>query len=101
MEIEAMGWMVAIAGAVAFGGLLYCLLDVVARDRLMRCPDTGSITFVRVGSTDRGEGEVPKVMGCELWPDRTGCAQGCLARYAETTPGLRVNLKALRPFETP
>lgn len=99
MDGGAVEWAVAIAGAVAFGGLFFWLLDVLARDRLMRCPETGSITFVRVAPAEHNQGESPVVKGCELWPGKVHCAQGCLARYSETTPGLRINLAALRPFD--
>lgn len=101
MDIETVAWIVAIACLVGFGGLLFWLMEVLSRDRLMRCPETGSVTFVRIGHVVGGEGKEPAVAvkGCELWPQKAGCAQGCLARYGETSPGLRVNLHALRPFE--
>ncbi len=101
VEADTVGWMVAVVGLLAFGGLLYWLIDLVSRDRMMRCPETGSITFVRVASAGDGDENARRatVTRCDLWPGKKGCAQGCLVRYSETTPGLRVNLNALRPFE--
>lgn len=64
--------------------------------RLMRCPETGGIAFV---DAEVGKETTPRVQSCDLWPARKGCAQGCLARYAQTTPGFLVNVDALRPFE--
>ena len=101
MDIETAVWIVVMIGAIAFVGVLYWLNDIVSRDRMMRCPETGSITFVRVAPVAGGAGNASEVTvtQCDLWPKRKDCAQGCLARYGETTPGLRGNLDALRPFE--
>ena len=101
MDIETAAWIVAIVGLVAFGGLSYWVIDTASRGRVMRCPETESIAFVRAVSAAGSEGKAPEVTvrQCDLWPERKDCAQGCLARYWETTPGLPVNLDALRPFE--
>ena len=97
MDNQVMAWTLVLISVTAFGALFYWLNDVVSKARmLMRCPETGTITFVRV--TRAGEGPV-KVAHCESWPERKNCAQGCLARYHEPTPGLHVNLDALRPFK--
>jgi hypothetical protein len=34
-----------------------------------------------------------------LWPERKGCAGGCLLRFEESRPGYLINIEALRPFE--
>ena len=101
MIFETVGGILAIAGLVTAGVLLVWLIDRFARSRMMRCPETGSITVVRVVPAVGGEGKAAgvAVQWCESWPERKGCTQGCLARYAETGPGLQVNLNALRPFE--
>jgi hypothetical protein len=101
VDVGIVGWIVAVVALLAFGGLLYWLIDIVSSDRLMRCPETGSVTFVRVGPAAGGDGNAPEVavQRCDLWPGKKDCARGCLARYGESAPGLRVNLNALRPFE--
>lgn len=101
MIIETAGGILGIAGLVTAGVLLVWLIDRFSRSRMMRCPETGSITVVRVVPAVGGEGKAPgvAVQWCESWPERKGCTQGCLARYSETGPGLQVNLNALRPFE--
>lgn len=101
MDIQTAALIVAIAGLVAFA--LYWLANRVSRDLVMRCPETDSIAFVRVAPVAGSEGKAPEVTvrQCDLWPERKDCARGCLARYRETTPGLRVNLNALRPFTKP
>ena len=96
MSIEAVGAGIAIAGLVIAGGLMVWVTDRFSRDRMMRCPETGAITVVRVAV---GEGKEPAVQCCDAWPARKHCSQGCLARYSESGPGWRVNLDALRPFE--
>jgi hypothetical protein len=72
----------------------------VQRERLMRCPETGSITLV--GTTpDVCEGiSGHTVQRCGLWPEHSGCARACLSRHAETEPGFRVRLEALRPYKS-
>lgn len=72
-----------------------------SKDRLMRCPETDSITLVGVERASPHAAKAPavKVRRCGLWPEKMDCAQGCLARYKETSPDYRVNLNALRPFK--
>jgi len=92
---------VVIAALLVFGGILYWLIVLFPRDRLMRCPETGSITFVGAELASRGNRKEPEVMvrQCKLWPERKDCAQGCRARYWESGRGFQVNLEALRPLE--
>jgi hypothetical protein len=101
MDNDVAAWIVVILGVLAFGGLVYWLNDMFSRARMMRCPETGSVTFVRVTPAAGGAGNASEVTvrQCDLWPKRKDCAQGCLARYQETTPGWRGNLNALRPIE--
>ena len=101
MNIDTNAWMIGVPVLVAFGALLYWLIGNSTRSRLMRCPETGSISMVQVASTAGGGDPASqlKVTQCDLWPQRKGCAQGCLSRYGETPPRFRVNLDALRPFE--
>lgn len=90
-----------IAAIAALAVLIRWALWRVKGARLMRCPEEGSIAIVtadRVTPRSGGKPEV-RVRSCELWPRRKECARGCLARYAETTPGYRINAAALRPFE--
>jgi hypothetical protein len=94
---------VSIAGfsAIAAIAIFFVAWLAPARNkRLMRCPETGAVAFVDTG-TARGEraAREPTVQWCDLWPARRYCARGCLARYPQTSPGYRVNLEALRPFD--
>lgn len=101
MGMETVGVILGIAGLVTAGAVMVWLVDRFSRSRIMRCPETGSITVVRVVPVRAGEGKGPgvAVQWCDSWRERKSCTQGCLARYSETGPGLRVNLDALRPFE--
>ena len=101
MNIDITAWVIALVGVVVLGGLIYWLTSVVWRGRMMRCPETGAVSVVRVASAARGDEKAPGLMvtQCDLWPQKKDCAQGCLSRYGETASGWRVNLNALRPFE--
>ena len=101
MNTDTAAWIIVLAGMAAMGGFLYWLLATVSRGRMMRCPETGAISVVRVVTTAGREEKAPglTVTQCDLWPQKKDCAQGCLSRYSETAPGWRVNLNALRPFE--
>jgi hypothetical protein len=69
--------------------------------RLMRCPETGRIAFVRAEKVSCAGRAAPaaKVRACELWPDKKDCARGCLKRYDEIASGYPINVEALRPFD--
>jgi len=101
MDISTVGWTVVIVALVLFAGFVYWLIDLVSKDRLMRCPETGSINFVGVEVVSRPDGKAPEltVRRCDLWPEKKDCARGCLVRYEQTSPGHPVNLDALRHFE--
>lgn len=104
LDVVAVSQIVAIAViALAVVGFLHWLLESGVRKRLMRCPETGAVVFVGAEAISRGSGKTPALVvhSCELWPARKNCARGCLARFDETTPGYRVKLDALRPFEQP
>jgi hypothetical protein len=93
--METAGVILGMAGLVIVGATIVWLIDRFSRDRIMRCPETGAVTIVRVVEREG----VPVVQRCESWLQVRNCKQGCLARYAETGPGVRVNVDALRPFE--
>lgn len=101
MNIDIMAWIMVLAGVAAFSAIVYWLINMVSRGRMMRCPETGAVSVVHVVRTAGGEVKAPglSVTQCDLWPQKKDCAQGCLARYGETAPGFRINLNALRPFE--
>ena len=97
MDNPIVAWILVLISVTAFGALVYWLNSVMTKARMMmRCPETDTITFVRVVRAGAGPA---KVVHCESWPERKNCAQGCLVRYHEPTPGLHVNLNALRPFK--
>ena len=82
---------------------VHWVIERGSRSRLMRCPETGAVAFVGAEQVSRDKGKAPEIMvcSCEFWPERKDCARRCLARFSETTPGYRVKLDALRPFERP
>ena len=94
-------WIAVALAVVAFA--VVALMWLASRGRLMRCPETGSVAFVDVDPLQTANGETVRVgvRQCDLWPQKQGCAQECLARYSETAPGYQVELEALRPFERP
>jgi hypothetical protein len=100
-DFATAGWTVGIAAWLALALYACWIAWRVWKDRLMRCPETGSITLVGIEPASRRAGKAPevKVQRCGLWPEKMDCARGCLARYGETSPGYRVNLDALRPFK--
>jgi hypothetical protein len=78
------------------------MIQIASKGRLMRCPETGGVALVDVDPQQTQNGQVIQkaVVQCDLWPNKQGCAQGCLARYPETSPELgEVRLQALAPFE--
>ena len=78
------------------------MIRIASKGRLMRCPETGSVALVDVDAQQYQSGQAIQkaVVQCDLWPKKRGCAQGCLARYPETSPELgEVRLQALAPFE--
>ena len=91
------GTLAVAAFAVAYGWWIRHGLT----ERLMRCPETGGVALVNVEPAPAAQGSsiALQVRKCDLWRVKRGCAQGCLARYSETSPGHRVALHALRPFE--
>lgn len=101
MGVETAAWMLGLAVMVGLVVLVYRMMSRIRNLRLMRCPETGSITIVRAERVASGDGQAQAltVLRCGLWPERKNCDRGCLARYDETTSGYRVNLRALRPFD--
>jgi len=100
-DFATVGWAMATAIWVAVAVYAYWLVGLVWKDSLMRCPETGSITLVGIEPASRRAGTAPGVIvrRCGLWPGKIDCARGCLARFGEISPGYRVNVHALRPFE--
>ena len=94
-------WAMAIIVLLMTGGLIYWVTRLLPRRRLMRCPETETITFVEVGRASPEDSTEPKitVQGCDLWPEHSECGRGCLAREGETTSGFPTSLHALRPFK--
>ena len=74
-------WTVAVTGLLATGSLIYWVIKLVPTGRLIRCPETGTFTFVEIGHASRGDGSEPKVtvQSCDLWPGSYRCSGRCLA----------------------
>jgi hypothetical protein len=95
------GWIVMAALWLLVAFYVYRIIRQNGSERLVRCPETGAITLVSIAPAARRDGDASalEVRHCALWQDRQeDCAQGCLTRYPEMSPGYRVNLRALRPF---
>lgn len=75
-------WAMTIIASVATAGLIYRVMGLVPRGRLMRCPGTDAMTFVEMGRASRGDGSEPTVtvQGCDFWPAYYECTGRCLAR---------------------
>lgn len=74
-------WAVAITGLLATGGLVYWVIKLVPTGHLIKCPETGAITFVEIGRASPGDGSKPKVtvQSCDLWPGYFQCVGRCRA----------------------
>ena len=72
-------WAMALVALLAIGGLVYRVIALVPRGRLLRCPDTGRKVFVQMGFASRGDGSKPilTVQSCELWPRQYECVGRC------------------------
>lgn len=100
VDFAAIDWTIGIIALFCVGSVTYWVLGAIPKERLMRCPETGTITFVDIeGTSAEIGGPGITVQHCDLWPEHKNCARGCLARYAESTTGFRIRLQALRPFE--
>jgi hypothetical protein len=77
-----MEWAMAIIASLGTGGLIYWVIALVPRGRILRCPETGAMTFVEIGCASPGDGSQPKVtvQSCDLWPEHDACDRGCLVR---------------------
>jgi hypothetical protein len=75
-------WAIVIIALLVVCGLIYWVIGLVPTGRLVRCPETGTITFVEIGRASPGDGSEPKVtvQGCDLWPEHNECDRGCLVR---------------------
>lgn len=73
-------WATAIIALLLAGGLIYLVIGLVPRGRLLRCPGTGAMTFVEIGRASSGDGSEPKVtvQSCDLWPEHYECTGRCL-----------------------
>lgn len=68
--------------------------------RVVHCPATGSAEAIRLHATGEalslGLRAKPRVMACSLWPDRKGCAQGCLAEVKSSPEHCAMQLVLMR-----
>jgi len=81
-----MEWAMATTALLAMGGLIYWVIALVPAGRLVRCPETRTMTFVELGLASPGDGTEPKitVQRCDLLPVQYQCDRGCLVREART-----------------
>jgi hypothetical protein len=73
-------WAMALVALLATGGLIYWIIALVPRGRLLTCPGTGAMTFVEIGRASPGDGSAPKVtvQSCDMWPAYYQCTGRCL-----------------------
>jgi hypothetical protein len=101
LDFPLVGWITVAIAAAAVAVVAVWLVRVTSSNRLMRCPETGGVAVVDVDPVQSANGETVggRIRQCDLWPERKGCAEGCLVRNSETAKGYPVDLEALRPFE--
>jgi hypothetical protein len=80
------GWVVVAFLACAV--YAWWLVGMLRGEQLTRCPKTGAVTLVRFGLARGRPGAQRRleIRSCGLWPDHSGCGQGCLARPGEVFP---------------
>ena len=100
ISLETTVWTAGLIALGAVAALVLARFYSLRNQRLMRCPETGSLAIVEaVCVACPGETRsAVTVRSCDLWPQGQCCARGCLKRYAETEPGYRIHVGALRPF---
>jgi hypothetical protein len=98
MDTGTSAWIVAITGAAIFCGVLYWVRGVLLRGEMMRCPEKGSIAFIRIAAAGGGSKHGSAVTHCDLLAKGEKCDQRCLERHSEITHGTRINPNASRPF---
>ena len=98
MDFTALGWLVGAAMWVVLAVYVYRIARRAGKHRLVRCPETGSITLVDVALASRvaGKAAEAQVQRCALWPGKMNCARGCLARCAKTSASSSSMRKAVR-----
>lgn len=72
-------WAMAIVVLLLMTGLIYRIVGLVPPGRLVRCPETGKMTFVERVRASHGDGtEKAMVQKCGLWPEHDKCRQRCI-----------------------
>ena len=71
-DFATLGWTAGVVIWLAIALYVWWITWRVGKDRLMRCPETGSIALVGVESDTRASGKAPgvKVQRCVLWPKK-------------------------------
>ena len=102
MAANAMQWL-AVLAFISVPLTALALVWFASSGRLVRCPETGGLGLVDVEPAfGRGaQAQMHRVQRCDLWPRRQKCAQGCLARHAQSGVRYGIDLKALRPLQRP
>lgn len=83
--------------------LAYVTLSSYGKRRLVRCPESGAVTFVEASEAQAGadgsEGPPRAITYCRFWPEKNDCGTGCLSRYEQNQGLFGFDLKTLRPFD--
>ena len=99
MDYSTAGWV--LLGLIWFAVALYVivLMKRVWQDQLVRCPETGAVTLIRIQQVARsGMPSFIDVERCGLWPDKQACMRSCLSRRRDIPRGLRIDARGLRPY---
>lgn len=96
MDYPTAGWILIALIWLAIALYVVWMIGPAWKDKLLRCPDTGSVALVGIRQFARA-GKAPgiEVERCGLWPDKQGCERGCLQHYGESSSGLRVDGRGL------
>lgn len=102
-DFTLVGWVAMAFAAIAVAALAGWLVQLTARDQLVRCPETGGIGVVDVVpvTAERGKSLGLSVRQCDLWPERKGCSAECLVRRPDAAADYPVDLGALRLPDRP
>lgn len=101
MNFITMDWVLPLLALVIVGTVLYQLMTLAPDERVVRCPEQNTITYIELDPAPPGKATRSGVVvrHCGLWGEHKDCGQGCLARYDATRRAFQIDTQALRQFD--